>query len=154
MTAESLVKTLLTRSLKITTAESCTGGLIAAAITDISGASATFEQGVITYANSSKTALLGVETLLLDTYGAVSEQVAVAMALGAKEASRADIAISVTGIAGPSGGSAQKPVGLVFIGVAYRDIAHAKRFSFSGNRDDIRKQSVAAALMLALSTIG
>lgn len=149
MPAKQLVETLIAKKLTITTAESCTGGLIAARITDISGSSAVFEQGVVSYANSVKTKLLGVEPQALHEHGAVSSVVAQQMVSGAKQSSGADIAVAVTGIAGPTGGSPEKPVGLVFIGVAYKDVVQTERFVFQGDREHIRKQAVAAAIELA-----
>lgn len=107
--------------LRIATAESCTGGLVAGAITEIPGSSAVFDWGVVTYSNAAKSDLLGVPAEKLDEFGAVSEEVAVAMAEGALERSGADITVSVTGIAGPDGGSEEKPVGLVHFAAARKD---------------------------------
>lgn len=115
---EKLIELLITKDLKIATAESCTGGLIANRLTDVSGASQTFTHGFVTYANEAKVALLGVRAESLAAHGAVSEVVAREMAEGALAKSGADIAVSVTGIAGPTGGSEEKPVGTVFIGIA------------------------------------
>jgi len=133
--------------LTIATAESCTGGLIAACLTDLPGASAVFERGFVTYANQAKTDLLGVPADLIREHGAVSEPVARAMAAGALARSPADLAISVTGIAGPGGATPEKPVGLVFIGRARRGAeAAAERHVFGGNREAIRAAAAAAAL--------
>lgn len=131
----------------IATAESCTGGMIAAAITDVAGSSEFFDRGFITYSNPSKIDLLGVSPYTLEQHGAVSEQTAAEMARGAIDKSRADYALSVTGIAGPGGGSAEKPVGLVFIGLAVRggDV-QTFRHHFTGDRADVRAQTVRAAL--------
>ena len=107
--------------VRIATAESCTGGLLAACLTEIPGASAVFERGFITYSNAAKTELLGVPASLLDEFGAVSEEVARAMAEGALEHSDARLAIAITGVAGPTGGSPEKPVGLVCFGLAQKD---------------------------------
>ena len=115
-----LVHQLTQHNLQITTAESCTGGFIASRITDVSGASKVFSEGFITYSDQSKSRLLGVAPALLETHGAVSEEVAIAMADGALKAASADIAISVTGVAGPHGGTEQKPVGTVWIGIAQK----------------------------------
>ena len=125
---------------KIVTAESCTGGLIGGALTQISGSSAVVERGFITYSNNAKTEVLGVMPETLEKYGAVSGEVAEAMAKGALEFSLADTAISVTGIAGPTGGTSAKPVGLVYIGLATRDgvLFHVMN-QFSGDRDDVRQ---------------
>ena len=117
---EKLVKTLTARSLSLCTAESCTGGLIAGRITSVPGASASFEGGVVTYSNRAKTALLGVPAEVIERHGAVSGEVARAMAEGARERLGTDIAVAVTGIAGPAGGSPEKPVGTVFISLAAR----------------------------------
>jgi nicotinamide-nucleotide amidase len=134
--------------LTLATAESCTGGLIAALLTEIPGASDVFTHGFIPYANDAKTKLLGVDTSLIATHGAVSEQVARAMAQGACNVSGAGISIAVTGIAGPGGGSAQKPVGLVhFASVCGGKTLHHREI-FSGNRSAIRLQAVQAALTL------
>jgi nicotinamide-nucleotide amidase len=141
--------------LRIATAESCTGGLIAANLTDIPGSSDVFERGFVTYSNDSKTELLGVPADLIDENGAVSEPVAHAMAEGALARSRADIAVAVTGIAGPGGGSAEKPVGLVFIGAAKKgDPTIVQRHVFPGDRADIRQATVLRALELLLNLAG
>ncbi|MDX2143957.1 MAG: CinA family protein [Rhodospirillaceae bacterium] len=137
---------------KITTAESCTGGLVGACITAIPGASAVYECGYITYSNDAKTRLLGVPRDAIAQFGAVSDVVAAAMAEGALAQSNSDIAVSVTGIAGPDGGSKEKPVGLVYLAVAQRGMdAQVKRYVFAGNRHDVRRASVAAALELMAS---
>ncbi len=135
------------RHLKIASAESCTGGLIAAHITERAGSSAIFDRGFVTYSNEAKADMLGVSLASLEEHGAVSQTVAEEMASGAIRNSNADIAVSVTGIAGPSGGSAEKPVGLVYIGIARRgEPASAQRHIFKGSRDEVRAQSVRTAL--------
>lgn len=140
---------------RIVTAESCTGGLLAGALTSIPGASAVLERGFITYSNESKVDLLGVEPDLLRDYGAVSLQVAEAMAQGALAYSLADAAVSVTGIAGPDGGSEIKPVGLVYFGLATREgLSLHLRCVFEGNRDSIRAQAVLQGLDLLASLDG
>ncbi len=121
MTAQAVFEALGHRGLKLATAESCTGGMIAAALTDIAGSSAVFERGFVTYSNEAKMELLSVPTDLLRSCGAVSKEVARAMAEGAIRHSHADIAVAVTGVAGPSGGTKDKPVGLVCFCVAARD---------------------------------
>jgi nicotinamide-nucleotide amidase len=137
---------------KIVTAESCTGGLIAGALTEIPGASAVVERGFITYSNDAKMEVLGVMPDMLEEFGAVSGEVAEAMAQGALEFSMADVAISVTGVAGPDGGTLNKPVGLVFIGIATRDGGNFHvRNQFKGDRGDVRTQAVAEALSLLMS---
>ena len=134
---------------KIVTAESCTGGLIAAALTAIPGASAVVERGFVAYSNDAKIEVLGVPPDVLETHGAVSAETAEAMAIGALEFSRANVAVSVTGIAGPDGGTSSKPVGLVYFGLATREgvIFHVRR-DFKGTRSDIREQAVTEALQL------
>ncbi|HTL49798.1 MAG TPA: nicotinamide-nucleotide amidohydrolase family protein [Steroidobacteraceae bacterium] len=136
--------------LSIATAESCTGGLIAKTLTDIAGSSDYFERGWVTYSNESKVSELGVDRAALTRHGAVSEAVALAMVRGALERSRAQHAVAVTGIAGPAGGSAEKPVGLVWIGWGRRQgdhhRVHAMEYRFRGGRDAVRRQAVSAAL--------
>ena len=137
------------------TAESCTGGMIAAAITDISGSSAVLDRGFVTYSNEAKMEMLGVAAQTLDTHGAVSRETALEMAAGALARSRAGIALAVTGIAGPGGGSAQKPVGLVWFGVAVEGrapVAHRRLFEDRG-RAFIRAQTVRTALELGIAAV-
>jgi nicotinamide-nucleotide amidase len=138
------------RSLTLTTAESCTGGLVAAALTDIAGASDVFDRGFVTYSNDAKRKLLGVPKDLLERHGAVSAEVAAAMADGARREAGADAAIAITGIAGPGGGSAAKPVGLVYIACIAGDLKPVVReFRFGDpGRDQVRRRSVLAALAL------
>jgi PncC family amidohydrolase len=147
---QMLVDFFSERKLKFALAESCTGGLIAARITSISGASAVFNGDVVCYANDVKRDLLGVPQRLLETEGAVSAACAKAMAEGARTALKSDIAVSVTGIAGPGGGTPEKPVGLVFIGIATEATVSAEEHFFSGDRERIRKQAADAALTAAL----
>jgi nicotinamide-nucleotide amidase len=135
------------RGLRIATAESCTGGLIAATLTAIAGSSDVFERGWVTYSNQAKSESLGVPAELIDAKGAVSSEVAEAMARGALRRAQADVAVSVTGVAGPGGGSADKPVGLVYIGLARKDgWSQVERCQFDGDRDAVRRQTVARAL--------
>lgn len=134
------------RGLTLALAESCTGGLIAKRITDLTGSSTYFLEGFVTYSNRAKTELLGVPGALLEEKGAVSAEVAMAMARGALERSGSDLALSVTGIAGPDGGSAEKPVGTVFMAVADRNGCRARRFNFHGDRTQIRLVTSFAAL--------
>jgi nicotinamide-nucleotide amidase len=135
--------------VKIATAESCTGGLIAAALTAIAGSSDVVERGFVTYSNEAKTEQLGVAAALIERHGAVSEAVALAMAEGALARSRADIAVSVTGIAGPGGATATKPVGLVHLGCARRGrTTLLEQRIFAGDRNAVREQSVTLALAL------
>ncbi len=150
--AEAVLQSAMAAGLRIATAESCTGGLIAACLTERPGASKVFDRGFVTYSNESKHELLGVSERDLRDYGAVSEPVASAMAQGALVNSPADIAVAVTGIAGPGGGSAEKPVGLVYIaGVRRGGAARVEHHVFPGHRAAIRLATVAAALSLLLS---
>ena len=148
-----LVEKLNEKHLTIATAESCTGGMIGACITSVSGAANVYNEGYITYSNEAKEKNLGVSHTTLETYGAVSEQTAREMADGARKKSNADIAVAVTGIAGPGGGTDEKPVGLVYIGVATKDSVEAHKFIFSGGRDDVRKSTVENAIRLALEKL-
>ncbi|PCI00286.1 MAG: damage-inducible protein CinA [Alphaproteobacteria bacterium] len=145
-TIKALFDALEAKHWTITTAESCTGGMIAGAITDVSGSSAYFDRGFVTYSNEAKMEMLDVNPITIKAYGAVSEQCARLMARGAYAHSKADIAISVTGIAGPDGGSDEKPVGLVYIGLATDDHAEVHEHNFNGDRASIRTQTVEAAL--------
>jgi nicotinamide-nucleotide amidase len=147
-----LADLLLKNQLKLATAESCTGGMIAAACTDLAGSSDWFERGFVTYSNEAKTELLGVDAQLIAQYGAVSEQVVRAMAFGAVRRSHAQVAVAVTGIAGPTGGSAAKPVGTVWFGFNLQGILHSELRRFEGNRAQVRLQAVAHALT-RLSTL-
>lgn len=134
----------------LATAESCTGGGIGAALTQVSGASAVYKGGIISYCNEVKQKLLSVPGELLDTYGAVSAPVAQAMAQGARVALDADVAVSVTGLAGPSGDEFGNPVGTVFIGYADECRCLAREFHFTGSREEVRAKAVDAALELIL----
>ena len=138
---------LLEKGLSMTAAESCTGGWIAKLLTDIPGSSGWFERGFVTYSNASKIELLGVREDSLALFGAVSEQVALQMARGALSNSRADLGVAVTGIAGPDGGSEFKPVGTVWIAWANGETLVAERCWFAGDRDQVRRQTVAHALV-------
>lgn len=153
--ARQVIETAAARGLILATAESCTGGLVAAALTAVPGSSAVVERGFVTYSNAAKTELLGVPADLIETRGAVSEAVARAMAEGAVTHSRARVAVSVTGVAGPGGGSADKPVGLVHFGaVGPAGAVHvAHRFGNPG-REEVRLASVRVALQLLLDRIG
>lgn len=150
---KALVKKLNEKHMTISTAESCTGGMIGASITSVAGASSVYNEGYITYSNDAKEKNLGVLHTTLETYGAVSKQTAIEMADGVRKKSNADIGISVTGIAGPTGGTDEKPVGLVYIGVATKDVIQAHKFIFSGSRDDVRKSTVETAIRLALDKL-
>ncbi len=134
------------RGLMLATAESCTGGMIAAACTDLAGSSAWFERGFVSYSNAAKTQLLGVPADCIASHGAVSEPVARAMAQGALTHSAAQVAVAVTGVAGPGGGSPDKPVGTVWIAWAMADQVRAERMQFSGDRAAVRQATVEHAL--------
>ncbi|MDR3523217.1 MAG: CinA family protein [Acetobacteraceae bacterium] len=144
--AETLLAAYRAKGWRIATAESCTGGLIAAALTAIAGSSDVVDRGFVTYSNAAKTELLGVDPALIARVGAVSEDVARAMAAGALQRSKADAAVSVTGVAGPGGGSAEKPVGLVWFGLASKAGVRAECVVFPGDRSQVRAQTVAHAL--------
>ena len=148
--ADILVKRATAARVMVVTAESCTGGMVAAAITDVAGASAVLDRGLVTYSNNAKQDLLGVPTATLDTHGAVSMETAAAMADGALAASpQAGLAVAITGIAGPGGGSMEKPVGLVWFAVSKSTgETRTAQQVFSGDRTAIRRQAVATALTL------
>lgn len=150
--AETVLREARSRGLQLATAESCTGGLIASALTAIPGSSDVVERGFVVYSNRAKTELLDVPAEMIGEYGAVSVQVARAMAEGALAHSAADLAVSCTGIAGPGGGSKAKPVGLVYLGLARQGLSTCNiECHFDGlSRDEIRTKTVAAALQLLL----
>ena len=138
---------LLSKKLLMATAESCTGGLIAAACTDLAGSSLWFERGFVSYSNAAKTELLGVPSDLIEAHGAVSEPVARAMVEGALRHSRAQVAVAVTGVAGPGGGSTDKPVGTVWFGWATPDGVVTDKRCFDGDRQQVREATVQHALL-------
>lgn len=147
--SEQVGQALKARGATVTTAESCTGGWVAKTLTDIAGSSAWFERGFVTYSNEAKSQMIGVSEATLLDHGAVSEPVVVEMAIGALRAARADYAISVSGIAGPDGGSAEKPVGTVWFGVASASgQGVTQRECFAGDREAVRRQATAYALNL------
>jgi nicotinamide-nucleotide amidase len=147
--AEALLAACRERGVKLATAESCTGGLIAATLTAIAGSSDVLDRGFVTYSNAAKAEILGVSPELIAAAGAVSEEVARRMAEGALRRSAADVAVSVTGVAGPGGGSAEKPVGLVWFAVAARGAGvQAERRLFPGDRTAVRRATVARAFDL------
>lgn len=155
---ENLAKTvgerLKARAQQLVTAESCTGGWVAQVVTAVAGSSAWFERGFVTYSNSAKQELVGVRTETLARHGAVSEETAREMALGALARSKADVAVAVTGVAGPSGGSPEKPVGTVCFAWADRRGARSSETrQFSGDRESVRRQSVVHALEGVLRTL-
>jgi nicotinamide-nucleotide amidase len=153
--ARDVLEALAARNIMLATAESCTGGMIAAAITDIAGSSAVFDRGFVTYSNAAKMAMLGVAAETLDRHGAVSRETALEMAAGALAHSDAAIAMSVTGIAGPGGGSADKPVGTVWFGIAGLGRPPAAEMRrFDGDRAAIRTAAVRTAFELVRARLG
>jgi nicotinamide-nucleotide amidase len=154
--ATKLGEVLLKSNYYLVSAESCTGGWIAEAVTAIAGSSSWFERGFVTYSNASKQELLNVKAETLMRYGAVSEQIALEMVIGALKNSHAQVGVAITGIAGPSGGSPDKPVGTVWIAYAFPQQVYAKCYYFQGNRTEIREQTVIGALetlLLELETL-
>lgn len=145
---KKLFNKLRTKGWMLVTAESCTGGMISAALTDLAGSSAVFDRGFVTYSNEAKMESLGVSGKTLKEFGAVSPQVAEEMAQGALKNSNAQIAVSVTGIAGPGGGSDEKPVGRVYIGIATDKTVTVYKNNFTGDRSAVRQQTVDRALTL------
>ncbi len=153
--ANTLIVNAKSRDLCITSAESCTGGLVAAAITDIPGSSKVFDRGFVTYSNAAKCDMLSIPARIIEAHGAVSAQTAQAMARGALDHSLADVSVAITGVAGPGGGSAEKPVGLVHFACARRgkDVVHVeRRFGFL-SRQEIREASVLQALDLLIAAV-
>ncbi len=153
--AKAIIDKARAKGVMTAAAESCTGGMISAALTDISGSSAVVDRGFVTYTNEAKHEMLGVPMELIDAHGAVSEDVARAMATGALDHSRADITVSVTGIAGPTGGSAEKPVGLVWFGLARRGGGvHTEKHLFEPkSRDFVRTMATQTALQLIANAL-
>lgn len=152
-TEEQVVKLLDRYKLRMTTAESCTGGLIAGTLINVPGISSWYEEGYITYSNEAKEKLLHVSHDTLEKYGAVSSQTATEMAVGAIKAANANISVISTGIAGPDGGTAEKPVGLVYIACCFDKEVTVEKHVFNGNRTEVRNASVEAALQLVIRTI-
>jgi PncC family amidohydrolase len=143
-----LIELLRARKLTISTAESCTGGLISKLITDIPGSSDVFVGGVVSYSNAMKMKWLGVKQATLERYGAVSEQTVREMLNGIMRETGSDLAAAVSGIAGPTGGTIEKPVGTVFIGIAFHDQRIIERYNFKGSREDVRTQSAMEVLKI------
>ena len=143
---EQVVKKIKELGFTITTAESCTGGLLAGRILNVSGASDVYNEGHITYSNEAKERLLGVKHETLESFGAVSSQTAGEMAEGAAKAAKAEIGLSTTGIAGPGGGTPEKPVGLIYLGCHVNGETHTKKCNFPGNREENRRDAVEASL--------
>jgi nicotinamide-nucleotide amidase len=149
--AEKVLNAFKAKGKMLAAAESCTGGMVAAALTDIAGSSAVVERGFVTYSNRAKAQLLGIDPAVIEAHGAVSQQVAEAMARGALAQSATDVAVAVTGIAGPDGGSADKPVGLVWFGLAAAGTPTTTDYAiFKGNRAEVRQQATEKALALLL----
>lgn len=149
-----LAERLLARGWMLATAESCTGGMIAAACTDLGGSSNWFERGFVTYSNEAKADLLGVDPALIAQHGAVSEVVARAMAFGAVRHSRAQVSVAVTGVAGPTGGSAEKPVGMVWFGFQVDGQLTSELRRFDGDRAAVRAATVRHALQRLIELLG
>lgn len=145
---EKIKANLIKKQITIATAESCTGGLLAHYLTSISGSSTYFNRGIVSYSNEAKEQLLKVKHTTLEKYGAVSEQTAHEMATGIQKQAHVDIGISTTGIAGPTGGTPDKPIGLVYIGIATKDIVHVHRFQFTGNRLENKEYTCNEALKM------
>ncbi len=150
---QAIIELLDSNKMTMSTVESCTGGLVSSTVVGVPGASEVFKCGFVTYSNKSKRKLVGVKKGTLDKYGAVSRQVATEMAKGGAAVSKSDVCISVTGIAGPDGGTDEKPVGLVYIGCYVRGDVKVKEFHFSGNRNKVRSLSAKNALILARECI-
>ncbi|WP_444994005.1 CinA family protein [Aliikangiella sp. IMCC44359] len=144
---------LIFKQLKVVTVESCTGGWIGKALTDQAGSSQWFAGGLITYTNESKTRLADVPATMIEKYGAVSVQVAEAMALGAQQYFEQCVSVAVSGIAGPDGGSKEKPVGTVCIATCLAGKTHCKQYHFTGNREQVRQQTVTQALTMVMEII-
>ena len=149
----AVVELLVANKLTVTCAESCTGGLLSARLINVPGVSDVYKSGYVTYSNKAKRKLLGVKKSTLSKYGAVSAQTAEEMARGLNFVSKGDVAVSITGIAGPDGGTEEKPVGLVYIACSVKGDVTVKEYHFSGNRQTIREATVSAALTLMRSCI-
>jgi PncC family amidohydrolase len=147
---ERLGELLAGKGLRVAVAESCTGGLIASRVTDVAGSSRYFDVGFVTYSNRAKEVLLSVPPEMLEAHGAVSHEVAERMAHGVRNATGADIGLAVTGIAGPGGGTAEKPVGTVYLGLSDGKGLFARKYRFHGNRQEIKRQTADAALRFAV----
>ena len=152
--AKKILKKLIKKKIKIAIAESCTGGMLSSAITSVSGSSKVFNLGLIVYSNQSKIKILKVSKKIIRKYGAVSEQICKAMAKNVTKISKTDMSASITGIAGPSGGTKKKPVGLVYIGIKKANIINVKKYLFKNKeRSYIQRAAVNKCLKLILSTL-
>lgn len=145
---EEIVSLLTSYNYSVATAESCTGGMVASSIVDVAGASSCFNEGYITYSNAAKIKNLGVLSSTLKEHGAVSEETAKEMAEGVRHVAEADFGVSTTGIAGPDGGSKEKPIGLVYIACSYDKDTVVRKLNLSGNREEVRKAAAKNALLL------
>ncbi len=150
---EKLVNLLLENHYTITTVESCTGGLLVGTILNVSGASGCVNEGYITYSNEAKVRIVGVNPETLKSVGSVSEETAREMAVGGAKVANSDLALSVTGIAGPGGGSVKKPVGLVYVGCSFHGRVEVRKFQYEGLRDEIRHRAVSDAMKLAITLL-
>jgi len=151
--AEDLSGVLIKKNFTLSVAESCTGGMLGSAITSVPGSGRYFLGGVVTYSNESKEEIIKVPEQIMVKNGAVSEESATHMAAGVRSLFGSDVSISITGIAGPDGGTDAKPVGLVWIGISTKDRAFAKKFNFKGNREDVRKSAVNASMKLLIEEL-
>lgn len=151
--AQELGNLLKKRNLTISAAESCTGGLFLSALTDISGSSAYVLGGVVTYSNETKQQLVNIQAATLIQYGAVSAETAREMAIGVRDLLKTDIGVSITGIAGPGGATAEKPVGLVYIGVVTNENSQVQKYIWSGNRVENKQQSAAQAMQVVVDML-
>ncbi len=155
MKLEALIgEALRKKRLFLGVAESCTGGLLSSIITDVAGSSIYFKGGIVAYDNAVKRSILGVKASTLSSFGAVSRETAREMALGARKTLKADISAAITGIAGPGGGTARKPAGLVFIAISKGKRSTARKFLFKGSRQSIKRQSAEAALKMIAASLG
>lgn len=154
MTNEQIISKLIENNISISTAESCTGGSLGKIITSVPGASSIYGYGFITYANEAKEKLLGVPHEVLETIGAVSSETALYMAEGARGESGSDIAVSTTGIAGPGGGTPEKPVGLVYIAIADKNGSEYRKLNLTGDRDEVRRKTCDEVFSLVNERLG
>lgn len=151
--SEKIVDLLIEKGLTISCAESCTGGMLSARLIGVSGVSAVYKCGYVTYSNQSKHEILNVKNSTLKQYGAVSSQTAKEMAKGASRKAKSDVAVSITGIAGPEGGTEEKPVGLVYMACNVKGNITVQKFNFKGNRAEVRESATSAAMILLKNCI-
>ena len=154
MTNEQIISKLIEKNITLSTAESCTGGSLGKIITSVSGVSQIYGYGFITYANEAKEKILGVPHEILETVGAVSPETALAMAEGARRVGGSDIGVSTTGIAGPTGGTPEKPVGLVYIAIADKNGSEFRKLNLTGDRDEVRRKTCDEVFRLVAERIG